>query len=92
MRGNLFPTTVYLDDETRKQIHRLALVTRKPKAAVVREVLQTGLKSYKTPVSNDAKNLLTLAQKARLLLKDEKLPKDLSKRHNTYLWKESTKK
>lgn len=84
MRGNLFPTTVYLDDETRKQIHRLALTTGKPKAKIVREALTTGLQTYKAPPSNSVKaalDLIAWAEKNYITG-----PKDLSQNIDTYLW------
>jgi hypothetical protein len=50
MRGQLFPTTVYLDEDIRRQVARLAVATGKPKAVIVREVLAAGLKTYEVPV------------------------------------------
>ncbi len=84
MRGNLFPTTVYLDDNTRKHIQRLALTTGKPKAEVVREALTTGLRNYKAPPSPSAQAVLDLIEWAE----EQHFtgPKDLSTNHNTYAW------
>ena len=51
MRDTLFPTTVYLDEATRKHVNRLSVTTGKPKADILREALVTGLKTYKSPPS-----------------------------------------
>ena len=61
MRGKLFPTTVYLDPETRNKVHRLAVTTGKAKAVIVREALTAGLKLYKTSSPKSANALLDLA-------------------------------
>jgi len=86
MRGNLFPTTVYLDEKTRTQVERIAVTTGKPKAAIVREALASGLKQYHVSPSTTAKGLLELATWA------EKHhvtgPTDLSQNMDTYLWQD----
>jgi len=75
-----------LDEQTRDQIEHLARVTGKPREVVIREVVKTGLKSYKQARPNTAKALQELADYA------EKIgatgPKDLSTNHNTYAWDE----
>ncbi len=87
MRGNLFPTTVYLDQETRKQIERLALTTGKPKAAIVREALTTGLKTYQAKPSKSAQAVLDLIEWAEKEGITAKVT-DLSTNHNKYAWEE----
>lgn len=86
MRGNLIPTTVYLDRETKRKVDLLALTMKKPKAAIVREALGEGLKVYNPPHNNSAQALLELAEEVRELLKGEKLPSDLSENHDYYTW------
>ena len=87
MRGNLFPTTVYLDQETRKQVERLSLTTGKPKAAIVREALTTGLKTYQPTPSKSVKALLDLAEWAEKEGITGKVT-DASTNHNKYAWEE----
>ena len=87
MRGNLFPTTVYLDEETRNHVHRLAVTTGKPKAAIVREALATGLNQYHVPPPNGAKALLELATWAEE--NNVTGPKDLSQNLDSYLWEDN---
>jgi hypothetical protein len=85
MRGNLFPTTVYLDPEQRKQIQLLALTTKKPKAEITRQLIDEGLKTIKVQRTRSAKALLDLAG---LIPAGSGLPKDLSEKHNEYAWDE----
>lgn len=83
MRGNLFPTTVYLDSEQRKQIQLLSLTTKKPKAEITRQLIDEGLKTFKVQRTDSAKALLDLAG---LIPTGSGLPKDLSEKHNEYAW------
>jgi hypothetical protein len=83
MRGNLIPTTVYLDKPTKRQVDILAAMSSKPKAEIIRDVLAIGLQHYKAP-KNGARALLEFADKARTILKDERLPQDLSTNHDDY--------
>jgi predicted transcriptional regulator len=54
--------TFTIDNETREQIDNLARVTRKLKETVLREVVETGLKSYQTTPTKGIKALLDLAE------------------------------
>lgn len=83
MRGNLFPTTIYLDPEQRKQIQLLSLTTKKPKAEITRQLIDEGLKTIKVQRTDSAKALLDLAG---LIPAGSGLPKDLSEKHNHYAW------
>ena len=85
MRGNLFPTTVYLDPEQRKQIQLLSLTTKKPKAEITRQLIDEGLKTIKVQRTGSAKALLDLAG---LIPAGSGLPTDLSEKHNEYAWDE----
>jgi hypothetical protein len=85
MRGNLFPTTVYLDQEQRKQIQLLSLTTKKPKAEITRQLIDEGLKIIKVQRTGSAKALLDLAG---LIPAGSGLPNDLSQKHNEYAWDE----
>lgn len=86
MRGNLYPTTVYLDEYLKKQVTLLSLATGRPKAEVIRQALRKGVKTIEVKPSVSSKALLDLAQEVRKLLKNEKLPKDLSEKHDKYTW------
>lgn len=88
MRGNLYPTTVYLDESLKKQVALLSLATGRPKAEVIRDALKKGVKTIEVKPSSSTKALLDLAREVRKLLKNEKLPQDLSERHNYYTWEE----
>jgi predicted DNA-binding protein len=71
-----------LDDKTIKKIEKLARTTGKPEKTVLREVVETGLRNYKSSAKNAAKALLELAKWAE----ENNItgPKDLSVNHNTY--------
>ena len=78
--------TLKMNEATRARIEHLARMTGKPKEAVLREVVETGLKSYHTLPTKGVKALVDLAEWA------EKHhvtgPRDLSTNHNTYAWEE----
>jgi hypothetical protein len=85
MRGNLFPTTVYLSEEQRKQIEILSLKQKKPKAEITREVINEGLKATRSSSSDSAQALLDLAG---IIPAGSGLPTDMSIKHNEYTWDE----
>lgn len=62
---------------------------KKPQVAIVSLSDFKKLEEFK--YKNSANALLDLTQKVRELLKDEKLPQDLSTRHDYYLWGRPTK-
>ena len=78
--------TVLVDESTREQIENLVRVTGKPEKTVVREVVETGLKNYKTTPTKGVKALLDLAEWAEK--NNITGPKDLSTNHNKYAWDE----
>ena len=84
MRGNLHPTTVYLDDHLRQQIDVLSATTGKPKAALMRDMMREGLKTLHVPQSS-ARSLLSLVS---IIPKGSGLPQDLSAKHDHYTWDE----
>ncbi len=61
-------------------------MTGKPKEAVLREVVETGLKSYHPIPTKGIKALIDLAAWAEE--NHVTGPKDLSTNHNTYAWGE----
>jgi hypothetical protein len=79
--------TFTIKEETKRQIDRLAHMTGKQGETVLRELVETGLKSYKATPSESVKAVLDLidwAEKERITSK----AKDLSTNHNTYAWEE----
>ena len=78
--------TLTINEKAREQIDTLVRTTGKPEEAVLREVVETGLKSYHTLPTKGVKALLDLAAWA------EKHhvtgPSDLSTNHNKYAWEE----
>jgi hypothetical protein len=75
-----------INEATREQIDTLARKTGKPKEAVLREVVETGLKSYRTVPTKGVKALLDLAEWAEK--NNVTAPSDLSANHNKYAWGE----
>jgi len=79
--------TLTINEKAREQIDTLVRTTGKPEEAVLREVVETGLKSYNTPPSKSAKAVLDLidwAEKEHLTGQ----AKDVSTNHNKYAWEE----
>lgn len=78
--------TFTIDNKTREQIDHLARMTNKPKETVLREVVETGLKSYQATPTKGIQALMELAEWA------EKHhvtgPQDLSTNHNKYAWED----
>ena len=75
-----------ITEGTREQIDNLARITGKPQETVLREVVETGLKSYQTTPTKSAKAVLDLIEWAEK--NDIRGPKDLSTNHNKYAWEE----
>ncbi len=75
-----------ITEGTREQIEKLARITGKPQEAVLREVVETGLKSYTATPTKSVKAVLDLIEWAE----KEHIagPKDLSTNHNTYAWED----
>lgn len=79
--------TVTLDETTQKQLEHLVRRTGKPKEAVLREVVETGLKSYPNTPTKSAQAVLDLiawAEKNQI----KSTVHDLSTNHNKYAWEE----
>ncbi|MFN8478771.1 MAG: hypothetical protein U0074_13235 [Kouleothrix sp.] len=85
MRQNLFPTTVYLNDEQRKQLQLLSRTLNTPKAEVTRLVITKGIEAVQKERGGSAQAVLALAG---LIPPGSGLPSDLSERHNAYTWDE----
>ena len=77
-------TNLYLTEEQDKEIARLAVVIKKPKAAVLRHLIVYGLKNSSLARSSSTRALLALADLAEKL--PSKGPKDLSANLDKYAW------
>lgn len=75
-----------------KQTKQPAVLMNKNEPQAVLVSLEDYSKLQEMRRRNSAKNLLALAQEVSELLKNEKLPSDLSTRHDYYLWEEGTEK
>jgi hypothetical protein len=76
-----------INEKAREQIDTLVRTTGKPKEAVLREVVETGLKSYTSTPSKSARAVLDLiawAEKEHIT----GAATDVSTNHNTYAWEE----
>lgn len=76
---------IYIPEDLNKRLELISLSQQKAKAAVIRDVLEEGLKSNQ-PSDNSAKALLKIARLAEQLPSDENTPHDLSVDHDYYLW------
>ena len=79
--------TLTINEKAREQINTLVRRTGKPEEAVLRDVVETGLKSYTIPPSKSAKAVLDLidwAEKKHIT----GAATDVSTNHNTYAWEE----
>ena len=79
-------TNLYLTEEQNREITRLVMVVKKPKAAVLRHLIVFGLKNSSLAKSNTAQALLRLAGLAEAL--PSRGPKDLSTNLDKYAWDE----
>ena len=76
-----------VNDETERQIERLAHLSGKQSEAVRRELVETGLKTYKASPAKSAKATLDLIEWAEKK-KITGTVTDASSNHNTYAWEE----
>jgi predicted DNA-binding protein len=81
------PIAITVDEKTKRQIDNLARTSGKPKEAVIREVVETGLKSYQTTPSKSAKAILDVIEWAEKKQIRSGVT-DLSTNHNKYAWEE----
>ena len=83
MRDNLFPTTVYVDSATKKEIRLMAYVTQQKEADVYRTALKEGLQTMRSTYAKATKALVALSG---TVPKGSGVPADLAERHNAYAW------
>lgn len=77
-------TYLYIPEHLEKKINQTAKTRRQSKAEVMRHALDKGLEVINQ--QNGAQILLEFSKKAQMILKNEKLPRDLSVNHDYYLW------
>lgn len=80
----MLKTYLYIPDHLEKHITQTAKAQKKSKAEVMRQSLEKGIKIVDQ--INGAQVLLDLSKRTQHILKDEKLPRDLSVNHDYYLW------
>lgn len=81
-------TNVYLTEEQERAIRTRATVNKKPKAEVLREVIDIGLKATPAQRSVSADVFMKLAQIAEQFRGKGTAPKDLSANLDKYTWDE----
>ena len=81
-------TNVYLTQEQVKEINARAAVMQKPKAQVLRDVIDTGLKASPVQKSASAEAFVRLGEIAEQFRGKGKAPKDLSANLDKYTWDE----
>lgn len=79
-------TNVYLTEEQERAIRVRVTVTKKPKAEVLREVIDKGLRTIPVQKSASAEGFLKLAELGKRF--KGTAPKDLSINHDKYTWDE----
>lgn len=79
-------TNLYITEEQNKEISHLAMVMKKPKAMVLRQLIVFGLKNNALMKKNSAAALLILADLAEEL--PSRGPKDLATHLDKYTWDE----
>ncbi len=79
-------TNVYLTEDQGREITIRAIVARKAKAEVLREVITRGLQTAPVQKSSSTTSFLKLAKIAQAFKDKGTAPKDLSANLDTYIW------
>ena len=79
-------TNVYLTEKQAKEINLRVSMTKKPKAAILRDIIDQGLKTNPLSASPSATGFMKLGQIAKQFKGKIKGPKDLSQNIDKYLW------
>lgn len=77
---------VNLTTDLNQKIEQKAWVTKKPKAVIVREALEIGLREIHSPKSTSAQALLNLALLAQQIPTKGSVPADAVKNMDYYTW------
>ena len=81
-------TNVYLTEDQERAIRARAAVNKKPKAEVLRELINVGLKATPLQGSTSADVFMRLGQVAEQFRGRGTAPKDLSTNLDKYTWDE----
>lgn len=79
-------TNVYLTEEQERELNRRAVIARKPKAKILREVIDKGLQATPVQKSTSTATFMKLAELGKRF--KGTAPKDLSINHDKYTWDE----
>lgn len=81
-------TNVYLTEEQERDLKMRAAIAKKPKAKILREVIDEGLKVTPMQKSTSAESFIKLARIAEQFKDKGTAPKDLSANIDKYTWDE----
>lgn len=81
-------TNVYLTEDQQREIKTRAAIARKPKAEILREIINSGLKTAPVQKSASTATFLKLASVAKQFKGKGTGPKDLSINLDQYTWDE----
>ena len=81
-------TNVYLTEEQERAIRARASVTQKPRAEILREIINKGLKADPVQKSASTELFTRLADVAEKFRGKGKAPNDLSRNLDKYTWDE----
>lgn len=81
-------TNVYLTQEQERMIKAQAAIVQKPKAEVLREIIDKGLKASSLQKSASTEAFVRLANLAENFKGKGTAPKDLSRNLDKYTWDE----
>ena len=81
-------TNVYLTEEQARELNIRAAITKKPKATILREVIDKGLKTTPMQKSLSSQGFMKLGEIAEQFRGKITGPKDLSAHLDKYTWDE----
>ena len=81
-------TNIYLTEEQEREINIRATIAKKPKAAILRNMIDQGLKTTPIQKSDSIKGFMQLAEIAKHYKGKLTGPKDLSANLDKYTWDE----
>jgi len=84
----MFRTNVYLTEQQEREIKLRAAIAKKPKAEVLREAIDKGLKAAPIQKSASAEIFIKLARIAEQFRTKGTAPRDLSVNLDKYTWDE----
>lgn len=85
---HMLRTNVYLTQEQEREIKVRAAIGKKPRAEILREVIDNGLKVASVQKSASTQAFMKLAKIAQQFKGKGTAPKDLSRNLDKYIWDE----